>query len=82
MDSELKAIVRASDDALNGSEWVQYFCHPTKLYKSFVKFYYEHVATEEISIGPYVLSGGEPAAMAIVFFSAPPSSTPTTSWLV
>ena len=41
MDSELKAIVRASDEALNGSEWVQYFCHPTKLYKSFVKFYYK-----------------------------------------
>ena len=50
MDSELKAIVRASDDSLNGSEWVQYFCHPTKLYKSFVKFYYEHVATEEYGI--------------------------------
>src|SRR5260221_1846943 len=26
----------------------------------------EHVATEEISIGDYVLSGGEPAAMVIV----------------
>jgi len=48
--SELKAIVHASDEALNGSEWVQYFCHPTKLYKSFVKFYYEHVATEEYGI--------------------------------
>ena len=35
MDSELKAIVHASDEALNGSEWVQYFCHPTELYKSF-----------------------------------------------
>ena len=36
MDSELKAIVHASDEALNGSEWVQDFCHPTELYKSFV----------------------------------------------
>lgn len=50
MDPELKAIVRASDEALNGSEWVQYFCHPTELYKSFVKFYYDHIATEEYGI--------------------------------
>ena len=35
MDSELKGIVHASDVALGGSEWVQYFCHPTDLYKSF-----------------------------------------------
>jgi hypothetical protein len=26
------------------------FCHPTELYKSFVKFYYAHVATEEYGI--------------------------------
>jgi hypothetical protein len=50
MDSELRAIVQASDEALNGSEWVQYFCHPKELYKSFVKFYYEHIATEEYGI--------------------------------
>jgi hypothetical protein len=50
MDPELKAIVHASDEALNGSEWVQYFCHPKDLYKSFVKFYYDHVATEEYGI--------------------------------
>ena len=50
MDAGLKAIVHASDEALNGSEWVQYFCHPAELYKSFVKFYYEHVATEEYGI--------------------------------
>ena len=29
---------------------VQYFCHPTELYKSFVKFDYAHVATEEYGI--------------------------------
>ena len=46
MDSELKAIVHASDEALGGSEWVQYFCHPTALYKNFVKFYYGFVMTE------------------------------------
>jgi hypothetical protein len=46
MDSELQAIVRASDEALGGSQWVQYFCHPTELYKSFVSFYYGYVMTE------------------------------------
>ncbi|MGD0073550.1 MAG: hypothetical protein ABSD31_04345 [Candidatus Binataceae bacterium] len=46
MDSELRDIVRASDEALGGSEWVQYFCHPTELYKTFVKFYYGYVMTE------------------------------------
>ena len=46
MDSELREIVRASDEALGGSEWVQYFCHPTNLYKAFVKFYYTYVMAE------------------------------------
>jgi hypothetical protein len=50
MDSELKAIVHAADEALDGSQFVQYFCHPKELYKSFVKFYYEHIATEEYGI--------------------------------
>ena len=50
MDSELKAIVQASDEALQGSEWVQYFCHPKELYKSFVKFYYEYIAAEEYGL--------------------------------
>jgi hypothetical protein len=50
MDPEIQTIVQASDEALNGSEWVQYFCHPKELYKSFVKFYYEHIATEEYGI--------------------------------
>jgi hypothetical protein len=50
MDSELQAIVHANDEALNSSQWVPYFCHPTELYKSFIKFYYEHVATEEYGL--------------------------------
>ena len=29
---------RASDEKLGGSEWIQYFCHPKALYKSFVSF--------------------------------------------
>ena len=50
MDFELKAIVQASDEALGGSQWVQYFAHPKELYTSFVKFYYEHIAVEEYGI--------------------------------
>ena len=50
MDAELQAIVKASDEALGGSQWVQYFCHSKELYKSFVKFYYEHIAAEEHGI--------------------------------
>jgi hypothetical protein len=50
MDSELRAIVHASDEALGGSQWVQYFCHSTDLYKDFVKFYYSHIAAEQEGI--------------------------------
>ncbi|HSD11453.1 MAG TPA: hypothetical protein VLF14_10725 [Candidatus Binatia bacterium] len=46
MDSEIQAIVRASDEALGGSEWIQYFCHPPELYKEFVKFYYSRIMTD------------------------------------
>jgi len=46
MDAEIQAIVRASDEALGGSEWIQYFCHPTELYKQFVNFYYTRIMTD------------------------------------
>ncbi|MCW2924178.1 MAG: tRNA ((1)-)-methyltransferase [Thermoleophilia bacterium] len=35
-------------------------------YEGFDHRVHEHVATEEVSIGPYVLSGGETAAMTII----------------
>jgi tRNA (guanine37-N1)-methyltransferase len=35
-------------------------------YEGFDQRVHEHVATEELSIGPYVLSGGETAAMVVV----------------
>lgn len=35
-------------------------------YEGFDHRVHEHVATEELSIGPYVLSGGEPAAMVVI----------------
>ena len=50
MDSEIQAIVRASDESLGGSEWIQYFCHSPELYKSFVKFYYSHIMTDRMGI--------------------------------
>lgn len=50
MEPEIQDIVRASDEALGGSEWIQYFCHPTELYKNFVKFYYTNVMTDRNGI--------------------------------
>jgi tRNA (guanine37-N1)-methyltransferase len=35
-------------------------------YEGFDHRVHEHLATEELSVGPYVLSGGEPAAMTVV----------------
>jgi len=35
-------------------------------YEGFDQRVHDHVATDEISIGPYVLSGGEPAAMVVI----------------
>jgi hypothetical protein len=46
MDPDIQATVRASDEALGGSEWIQYFCHPADLYKTFVKFYYSYIMTD------------------------------------
>jgi tRNA (guanine37-N1)-methyltransferase len=35
-------------------------------YEGFDHRVHEYIATDEISVGPYVLSGGEPAAMAMI----------------
>ena len=35
-------------------------------YEGFDARILEHVATESLSLGPFVLSGGEPAAMAVI----------------
>ncbi|MEA2624315.1 MAG: hypothetical protein QOD06_360, partial [Candidatus Binatota bacterium] len=50
MDPEIQEAVRASDEALGGSEWIQYFCHPTEFYKNFAKFYYGNVVTDRNGI--------------------------------
>jgi len=58
---------RAFDDAVAteyaGRSAVTLLCGR---YEGFDQRVHDHVATEELSVGPYVLSGGEVAAMAVV----------------
>jgi tRNA (guanine37-N1)-methyltransferase len=58
---------RRFDDAyareLAASERVTLLCGR---YEGFDARILEHVATESLSLGPYVLSGGEPAAMTVI----------------
>jgi tRNA (guanine37-N1)-methyltransferase len=59
---------RIFDDAL-ATQWAEERRPTTILcgrYEGFDHRVHEHVATEEISIGPYVLSGGEVAAMTMI----------------
>lgn len=59
---------RQFDDAM-ASRWAEEQQPTTILcgrYEGFDHRVHEHVATEEVSIGPYVLSGGETAAMTMV----------------
>jgi tRNA (guanine37-N1)-methyltransferase len=59
---------RTFDDAL-AIQWAEERRPTTILcgrYEGFDYRVHEHVATEEISIGPYVLSGGEVAAMTMI----------------
>jgi tRNA (guanine37-N1)-methyltransferase len=56
------------DDAM-AARWVEDQRPTTMLcgrYEGFDHRVHEHVATEEVSLGPFVLSGGEAAAMCIV----------------
>jgi tRNA (guanine37-N1)-methyltransferase len=48
---------------LAGAERVTLLCGR---YEGFDARILEHVATESLSLGPYVLSGGEPAAMTVI----------------
>jgi hypothetical protein len=50
MDEGMRAIVRASDEALGGSEWIQAFAHAPDIYKPFVRFYYEYIMTDRAGI--------------------------------
>lgn len=46
LDDHLKSAMVESDAALGGSEWLQVFSQTPDLYKSFAKFYYEHIMTD------------------------------------
>ena len=50
MDEGMRALVRASDEALGGSEWLQAFAHTPDLFKPFARFYYDHIMTERAGI--------------------------------
>jgi hypothetical protein len=50
LDEGMRALMRASDEALGGSEWIQAFAHAPEIYKPFVKFYYEYIMTERAGI--------------------------------
>ena len=50
MDPELREMARGSDEALGGSEWIQYFCHAPDLYKDLVAFYYKFILAERNGI--------------------------------
>jgi tRNA (guanine37-N1)-methyltransferase len=50
-------------DEYAGAERVAVLCGR---YEGFDQRVHDHVATEELSVGPYVLAGGEIAAMAVV----------------
>jgi hypothetical protein len=46
VDPVLKQTMLMSDAALGGSEWIQVFAQTPELYKTFVKFYYDHIMAE------------------------------------
>jgi len=46
VDPALKQTMLMSDAALGGSEWIQVFAQTPELYKTFVKFYYDHIMAE------------------------------------
>src|SRR5215207_318388 len=50
LDEGMRALMRASDEALGGSEWIQAFAHAPEIYKPFVKFYYDYIMTERAGI--------------------------------
>jgi hypothetical protein len=50
MDEELRAMAEASDDALGGSQWLQYFAHAPELHKSVSAFYGGFILAERNGI--------------------------------
>lgn len=46
MHPDLQQTMHMSDEALGGSEWIQVFAQTPELYRTFVKFYYDHIMAE------------------------------------
>lgn len=46
MHPDLQQTMHMSDEALGGSEWIQVFAQTPDLYRTFVKFYYDHIMAE------------------------------------
>ncbi len=50
MDQEMLAIVKASDEAAGGSEWIQVYAHAPETFKPFVRFYYDYIMVDRAGI--------------------------------
>lgn len=50
MDPEIRELAKTSDQALGGSEWIQYFCHAPELYKDLSRFYGNFILAERLGI--------------------------------
>ena len=50
MDQELRAMAKSSDEALGGSQWLQYFAHAPDLHKSVSAFYGDFILAERNGI--------------------------------
>lgn len=46
VDTGIRDLMAASNDALGGSEWIQVMAHSPDLYKDFARFYYDHIMTD------------------------------------
>lgn len=46
MHPDLQQTMHMSDEALGGSEWLQVFAQTPELFRTFVKFYYDHIMAE------------------------------------
>ena len=43
-------MMRAGDETIGGSEWIQYYAHTPDLFKQFVKFYYAYIINDDAGI--------------------------------
>ena len=46
VDSGIRDLMAASDEALGGSEWIQVMAQSPDLYKDFARLYYDHIMVE------------------------------------